>query len=65
MLAVRRSAGVAPEVNLRNPLCAGEEARKWGIHHDFETQGSHHQKSKLGGIIGPHKNGLVSSNFFF
>ena len=25
MLAVKRSAGVAPEVNLRNPLHAGEE----------------------------------------
>ena len=26
MLATKRSAGVAPEVNLRNQLCAGEKA---------------------------------------
>ena len=28
MLAVKRSAGVAPEVNLRNPLSACDEAWK-------------------------------------
>ena len=32
MLAAKRSAGVAPEVNLRNPLHIGEEVRKQGIH---------------------------------
>ena len=32
MLAAKRSAGVAPEVNLRHPLCAGEEAHKRRIH---------------------------------
>ena len=30
MLAAKRSAGVAPEVNLRIPLNAGGEACKWG-----------------------------------
>ena len=30
MLATKRSAGVAPEVNLRIPLCAGDEAHKLG-----------------------------------
>ena len=28
ILAVNRSAGVVPEVNLRNPLHAGDKARK-------------------------------------
>ena len=28
MMAITRSAGVAPEVNLRNPLHTGEEAHK-------------------------------------
>ena len=28
MLYIKRSAGVAPEVNLRKPLHGGEEARK-------------------------------------
>ena len=27
MLDIKRSAGVAPEVNLRNPLCTGEKAQ--------------------------------------
>ena len=27
--AIKRSAGVAPELSLRNPLQAGEEACKW------------------------------------
>ena len=30
--AAKRSAGVAPEVDLRHPLCADEEAYKQGIH---------------------------------
>ena len=33
----RRSAGVAPDVNLRNPSCPGDELRKQGIHPGFET----------------------------
>ena len=32
MLAVKRSAGVAPEVNLGDPLHAGNKAHKRGIH---------------------------------
>ena len=46
MLVVSRSAGVAREVNLMNPLKTGEEACKQGIHPDFETKGRHQQKSK-------------------
>ena len=30
MLATKRSVGVVPEVTLRNPLHAGDEACKWG-----------------------------------
>ena len=44
MLANNRSAGVAPEMNLRNPLHTGNEAQE--IHPGFENQGRHHQKSK-------------------
>ena len=39
MLAAKRSAAVAPEVNLRNPLCSGNKACKLGIHLSFETKG--------------------------
>ena len=30
MLTTKRSVGVEPEVNLRNPLCGGDEALKQG-----------------------------------
>ena len=36
MLATKRSAGHVPEVDLRNPLYAGNEACKQGIHSVFE-----------------------------
>ena len=35
---LKLSAGVAPEVNLGNPLHTGVDARKQGIHSGFETQ---------------------------
>ena len=60
--AARRSAGVALEVNLRNPLCPGEKVSKWGIRSDFETQGRCHQKSKTGVSVAPQKK---FSDFFF
>ena len=31
MLIVKKAAGVVPEMNLRNPLHAGEEASKLGV----------------------------------
>ena len=34
MLAIKRSAGVAPEVSLKNPLHAGYKAHKLGIYPD-------------------------------
>ena len=41
VIAVKRSAGVAPDVNIRNHLRVGEEACKRGIHNPgFETYGS-------------------------
>ena len=61
MLAAKRSAGVEPEVNLREcvthmpPLNANKAA-----HSGFETQRRHHQKSKTGVSVAPQK-GLMSS----
>ena len=60
MLVLKRSAGVAPEVN---PLHAGDECKK-GIHHGFKTQDRRHQKSKTGVSVAPQK-GLMSSKIFF
>ena len=64
MLAVKNSSGVAPEVNWRNPLHAGDKAHKQGIHPGFETQDRDHQKSRRGVLVAPEK-GLVSSKNFF
>ena len=63
MLAAKRSAGVAPKVNLRIPLCTGDEDASEGIHPGFETQGRPHQKSKTVVSVAPQK-GLMSSIFF-
>ena len=54
MLAAKRSAGVAPEVNLREhitqmPLASVNKA----AHSGFETQRKHHQKSKTGASVTP------------
>ena len=48
MLAIKRSAGVTPELNVRNPLHVGKEASKGGFHPGFETERRCHQKSKHG-----------------
>ena len=61
MLTSIQSAGVAPVVNLRNPLCTGKEARKQGIHPGFEIQGRHHQKSKTG-VSMDHERDFVPQN---
>ena len=39
------SVGVAPEMNLKNPLHIGQKAHEWGIHPGFETQSRYHQES--------------------
>ena len=57
MLAINRSAGAAPDVNLKNPLLhKADIALKWG----FETQGRCHQNTKTGASVAPQK-GLMSS----
>ena len=60
MLAIKMSASVAPEVNVRNPVHAADKAHKGGINLCFETQGRCHQKSKTGVSVAPQK-GLMSS----
>ena len=48
MLATERSAGVTQEVNLRNPLHAGEKACNPGIHPGFETRADITRSPKQG-----------------
>ena len=55
MLTSIQSAGVIPEVNLRNSLHTGDKAHNRGIHPGFETQGRHRQKSKTGVSVAPRK----------
>ena len=64
MLAVKRLAGVAPEVHLRNPLQAGKGAHKQGIHPGYETQSRYHQKSKTGVSVAPQKRTCILQTFF-
>ena len=63
-LAAKRSAGVTPEVNLREhvahtPLPNTNKAAR----SDFASKRRHHQKSKTGGMSGPTK-GLMSCKKF-
>ena len=55
MIATKKSADVAPEVNLRNPLLTDKETCNRGIHPGFETKGRCHQKFKLGVPVAPQK----------
>ena len=55
LLATKRSAGVALEVNLKNPWHTGIKTHKGGIHPGFETQGRHLPKSKTGISVAPQK----------
>ena len=63
MLAAKRSAGIASEVYLRNPLHTGDEACKHGIHTGFETEARRHQKSNTGISVVLQK-GLMSFKTF-
>ena len=63
MLTIKMSVGVAPVVNLRNPLHIDEKACDQRIYPSFETQGRHHQMSKTDVRLAPQKE-LMSSNFF-
>ena len=61
ILVAKRSAGVTPELNLRNLLNTGDEAFK-EINPGIKTQGRRHQRSKTGLSVAPSK-GLKSSIF--
>ena len=62
MLTSIQSAGVAPEVNLRNSLHAGDKACKQGIHPGFEAQGRRCQKSKTEVSVAPREGFMSSKN---
>ena len=64
MLAGKKPAANAPEVNLRNPLHIGKKYIGKGSTLALKTQGRHHQKSKTGLSVAPEK-GLKSSKIFF
>ena len=64
MLAIKRLAGVAPEVFLRNPFHTGDETCKQGIQPGFETQARNHLNAYTGVPTVPQK-GPMSSKFFF
>ena len=62
MLAIKRSAGVAPEVNLNNPLSVGDEAYKPIDPPWLWSPGQTSLKVQTGISVAPQK-GLMSSNF--
>ena len=55
VLVIKMSAGVTPEVDLRNPMHTDKEACKQGIHSGFETLNRRHQKSITGVPMAPQK----------
>ena len=61
MLTIKKSARVAPEVNLRNLLHAVHKACKKGIQPGFGTEITRIQKQ---GYHWPHKKVLCPPNFF-
>ena len=64
MLAIKRLAGVTPDVNLKEYLsCTPLPSVNKAIHSSFETQGRHHQESKTGVSVAPQK-GIMSSKIF-
>ena len=63
MMAAKKSAGVTPDMNLRNTLHTGNKACKQGIHPGFETHDGRHQKSKTGVSVAPQKGTLSSEKF--
>ena len=66
MLAAKRSAGVTPEVNLKECVkCMPPPSADKAAHFGFETQRRHHQKSKNRGISGPTKRTHVLQILFF
>ena len=63
MVAAKRLAGVAPEVNLRERIsCMPTPSANKAVHSDFETQRRRHQKSKTGLSVAPQKGFMSSKN---
>ena len=65
MLVAKRSAGVAPEVNLRERIsCMPLPSVNKAGHSGFETQRRRHEKPKTGVSVAPQKD-LCPPKFFF
>ena len=65
MLATRRSAGITPEVNLREHVtCTPPPSTNKAAHSGSETQRRHHQKSKTGVSVVPTKKDLCPPKCF-
>ena len=60
MMAAKTSASVAPDINLRNPLCVGKEACKQGIH-----PGQTSPEVQKQGYQWRHKKDLCPPKIFF
>ena len=66
MLATKRSAGVTPQVNLRECVtCMPPLNSNKAAHRGFEAQRRCHQKSKTGGISGHTKKEEHAAQFAF
>ena len=63
MLAAKRSAGVTPEVNPRNPWCIRNKHTGKEIHPGLETQGRRQQKSKTAVSVVAQEE-LMSSKYY-
>ena len=61
--AAKRSVGVTPEVNLRNPLHVGDEESRRGIYPCLWEQGQTSTKAKTGTSVGLQKKLLSPKNF--
>ena len=65
MLATKRSAGVTPEVNLREHVThTPPPSANKAAHSGFEIHRRHYQKSKTGVSVAPQKGLMSSKNFF-
>ena len=65
ILTGKRSAGVTPEVNLKERIsCIPLPSTNKAAHSGFETQRRFHQKSRTGVSVAQQK-GLMSSKIFF
>ena len=65
MLAIKRLAGIVPEVNLRECVTyMPPPSENKTAHSGFETQRQHHQKSKTEISVAPQQRLVSSKNFF-